>query len=57
MVEIMSNKGRFFVVLDTLLYFDISAKRYELKNFQKETKSDNMINFSSSVLLTVKKEF
>ena len=44
--EDMTDKLPF---LDTLLYFDQSTKKYELKNFQKETKSDNMINFNSSV--------
>ena len=35
--------------LDTLLYFDKSTDCLELRNFQKETKSDNLVNFNSSV--------
>ena len=35
--------------LDTLLYFDKATNEYELQNYQKETKSDNLINFNSSV--------
>ena len=35
--------------LDTILYFDKTTNQYELQNYQKETKSDNLVNFNSSV--------
>ena len=47
--EIMDNPETGIPFLDTLVYFDKKTKKYELKAYQKPSKSDVIMNYSHSI--------